>query len=80
MFHSIARNALIFLIRMYQATGFLWKPRCRYWPTCSNYAHEAISVHGVFDGLKLTVRRLAHCHPGGASGFDPVPQIEKAIP
>lgn len=73
MFHSIARNALIFLIRLYQASGFLWKPRCRYWPTCSHYAQEAIRVHGAFDGLKLTVRRLARCHPWGASGFDPVP-------
>jgi putative membrane protein insertion efficiency factor len=46
---------------------------CRYHPTCSAYAVEAVEVHGVFKGLMLAVRRLFRCHPWGGSGFDPVP-------
>ena len=55
----------------------LMPPSCRFQPTCSAYALEAIQTHGPARGLWLTVRRLSHCHPiawlGGASGFDPVP-------
>jgi putative membrane protein insertion efficiency factor len=55
----------------------LLPPSCRFTPTCSTYALEAIAVHGVIRGLLLAARRLARCHPltwlGGASGFDPVP-------
>ncbi len=79
MFHRIVRSTLLVLIQLYQASGFLWKPRCRYWPTCSRYAHDAISIHGAGRGLILTVRRLAHCHPWGGSGYDPVPHIRKAL-
>ena len=46
---------------------------CRFFPTCSEYSHEAIEVHGSGGGLWLTVRRLARCRPFGPSGFDPVP-------
>jgi uncharacterized protein len=46
---------------------------CRFFPTCSEYSHEAIEVHGSGRGLWLTVRRLARCRPFGPSGFDPVP-------
>jgi hypothetical protein len=46
---------------------------CRYFPSCSEYGHEAISVHGAGRGLWLTVRRLLRCRPFGPSGFDPVP-------
>ena len=52
-------------------------PVCRYQPTCSAYALEAIETHGALKGLWLTVKRLARCHPikwlGGSEGFDPVP-------
>lgn len=55
----------------------LMPPSCRFTPTCSTYALEAIAVHGAMKGLLLTARRLARCHPltwlGGSSGFDPVP-------
>ena len=51
---------------------------CRFTPSCSAYALEALALHGPVKGLWLTVRRLARCHPiswlGGSSGFDPVPQ------
>jgi len=51
---------------------------CRYFPSCSEYGHEAISVHGAGHGLWLTIRRLLRCRPFGASGFDPVPLTRDA--
>ncbi len=50
-------------------------PRCRYLPTCSDYALDALRLHGAGQGGLLAVRRLARCHPWGGSGFDPVPAI-----
>ncbi len=47
---------------------------CRHYPTCSHYAVEAIKGHGVIRGLKLSIRRVWSCRPGGSSGFDPVPE------
>jgi hypothetical protein len=55
----------------------MFPPSCRFQPTCSRYAIEAIETHGAVKGLGLALRRLAKCHPltwlGGSSGFDPVP-------
>jgi putative membrane protein insertion efficiency factor len=55
----------------------LFAPVCRFEPTCSEYALDALHTHGPLRGLALTARRLARCHPftwlGGSSGFDPVP-------
>ena len=48
-------------------------PSCRYTPTCSQYAIEALRKHGPFKGLWLAVRRILHCHPWGGHGYDPVP-------
>ncbi len=50
---------------------------CRFFPTCSSYAHEAVDVHGTFRGGWLAVRRLVRCRPFGPSGFDPVPDPRK---
>lgn len=47
---------------------------CRFRPTCSEYALEALALHGAGRGLWLAVRRIARCHPWGGSGWDPVPQ------
>ena len=73
-----AAAALIAPIRFYRAfMSPLFPPACRFEPTCSQYAIEAIRVHGPLKGLGLAARRLARCHPiswlGGSSGFDPVP-------
>jgi len=48
-------------------------PSCRFEPSCSHYAQEAIAEHGALGGLILTFKRLARCHPWGGSGYDPVP-------
>jgi putative membrane protein insertion efficiency factor len=73
-----AAAALIAPIRFYRAfISPLFPPACRFQPTCSQYAIEAIRTHGPLKGLGLAARRLARCHPitwlGGSSGFDPVP-------
>jgi hypothetical protein len=48
-------------------------PSCRYLPSCSHYAEEAIAQHGPVHGTWLAARRLCRCHPWGGSGYDPVP-------
>ncbi|MDH3664095.1 MAG: membrane protein insertion efficiency factor YidD [Alphaproteobacteria bacterium] len=52
-------------------------PRCRFLPTCSDYALDALARHGAIRGSGLIVRRLARCHPFGGSGFDPVPELQE---
>jgi uncharacterized protein len=64
-------------IRLYQLViSPILGPRCRYLPTCSEYAVEAIDRHGVVAGSWLAAKRIARCHPWGGSGLDPVPEKE----
>ena len=67
----------IVLVRAYQ---LLLSPfaggACRFTPSCSEYAIDAIQEHGAFRGLMLALRRVGRCHPLGSSGFDPVPRRE----
>ena len=68
------RATAILPIRLYQlCLSPLLPPSCRFVPTCSAYAIEAITRHGLLRGGWLTLCRLARCHPWGGSGYDPVP-------
>ena len=68
------RSFLIFLLHFYRGgISPLLGPRCRFYPSCSCYAQQAIEQHGSLPGLYLTVRRLLRCHPWHPGGYDPVP-------
>lgn len=65
------------LIKVYQTfISPITPATCRYQPTCSHYAKEAIEVHGIFKGGKLALKRIFSCHPWGGKGYDPVPPKE----
>ncbi len=73
--NSVMGGLLVALIRAYQYTLSPVMPRnCRYHPTCSAYAAEALQRHGVARGGWLALRRILRCHPWGGHGFDPVPE------
>ena len=66
---------LIAIIKSYQKwISPLLPARCRYQPTCSQYCIEALSIHGLFKGFFLGIRRVLRCHPWGGPGHDPVPK------
>ncbi|HLG92522.1 MAG TPA: membrane protein insertion efficiency factor YidD [Acidimicrobiales bacterium] len=69
-----ARRVLLGALRAYQAARAGRVSPCRYWPSCSEYAAQAVERHGVWRGSLLALRRLGRCRPGGAYGFDPVPE------
>lgn len=65
---------LILPIRFYQKfISPMFPSSCRYYPTCSSYAIEALRKHGIFKGSYLAIKRILSCHPWGGSGHDPVP-------
>ena len=67
----------ILLLHLYRVLISPWLgPNCRFEPSCSAYAIEALRQHGVFRGSGLAARRIARCHPWGSSGYDPVPGCE----
>ncbi len=64
----------IALIKIYQyGISPLIGPKCRFTPTCSHYAVDALKKHGLLKGSWLAIKRIGKCHPGGGSGYDPVP-------
>ncbi len=71
---SLGRSTVTAVIRAYQlVVSPLLLPSCRFLPSCSDYAIEAVGRHGVLRGAILALQRLGRCHPWGGSGYDPVP-------
>lgn len=72
---SLPRRALTAVVRAYQLLlSPLLGPRCRFYPSCSNYTLEALRRHGAMRGSWLAVRRIGRCHPLNEGGLDPVPE------
>jgi putative membrane protein insertion efficiency factor len=70
------RQLFLFLLAAYRTAKTLGPValRCRHWPSCSDYAEEAVRRHGLARGLRLATHRIARCRPWGTSGYDPVPE------
>jgi putative membrane protein insertion efficiency factor len=70
------KTVLRFLLRFYQlAISPMMTPSCRFYPSCSNYALEALQLHGAARGSLLAVKRVCRCHPWHPGGHDPVPPV-----
>lgn len=70
---SVAARPLVMLVRLYQVSlGPFIGGHCRFHPTCSQYAIDALTAHGAWRGSWMTVRRISRCHPFGGGGYDPV--------
>jgi uncharacterized protein len=68
------RSIFLGLIRFYQYfISPMMAPACRFYPSCSTYAHDSIKLHGTAKGLYLGIRRILRCHPFHPGGYDPVP-------
>jgi len=71
---TVFARPLIGLVRAYRVALSPWLgANCRFQPTCSQYAIEALETHGALRGTLLALRRLSRCHPWGGDGYDPVP-------
>lgn len=72
------RYIFLLIIKFYQYFISPWLGKnCRFYPTCSSYANEAITTHGSLKGLYLSIKRILKCNPFFSGGFDPVPKIEE---
>ena len=81
-FSKALQYPFLLIIRIYRyAISPLLGPRCRFYPSCSSYAEEAIKIHGVAKGGWLATKRICRCHPFAEGGVDPVPEkvTEKKI-
>jgi uncharacterized protein len=75
-----ATRAAVRAIALYQAARAGRPTACRFHPSCSAYAAEAITTHGLWRGTTLALRRLARCNPLGSQGIDEVPPATRAVP
>lgn len=71
------KNILIELIKLYKKIPGNFHSNCRFTPTCSTYAIEALEKYGAIKGIYLSVKRIIRCNPWGSSGYDPVPERKK---
>lgn len=71
---SVPARAMLRLVCAYQHVFAYRSSPCRYLPTCSNYALDALERHGAVRGGWMALRRITRCHPWGSSGWDPVPE------
>lgn len=76
---SVTRPTLKVLVYVYRALSANSRPACRFVPSCSEYAIEALDRFGTRKAIPLVLRRLGRCRPGGSFGFDPVPPFPAAI-
>lgn len=80
----VFQSVLLALIKAYQyILSPIVGPKCKFYPSCSSYAAEAISRHGALQGLYMAICRIGRCHPFSRGGYDPVPEkkgCEKACP
>ena len=74
--NHVMKKLAIFLISCYQKVSALTPPRCRFYPTCSEYTKEAIIKYGIIKGGWLGIKRICRCHPLNEGGYDPVPDIK----
>lgn len=76
---NLAQRVLLVVIRGYQVVlSPLLGANCRFQPTCSAYAKEAVLTHGARKGGWLALRRISRCHPWGSHGYDPVPDVDES--
>lgn len=68
------KKLVLFLIKIYQRISSLTPPRCRFYPTCSEYTKQAILRFGLFKGSWLGLKRICKCHPLNDGGYDPIPE------
>ena len=72
---------LLWLIKAYRSfISPLFPPSCRFQPTCSQYAYDAISTYGTFKGAWLAIKRILRCHPFHPGGYDPIPTPDDVDP
>lgn len=69
---SLTARAMLAVIALYRATAVLRAPRCRFAPSCSNYAAESVATHGALRGGRDAMARILRCHPWNPGGYDPV--------
>lgn len=79
-YEFIMKKLLLKMIRIYQtAISPHTKPKCKYYPTCSQYTYEAIEVHGAFKGALMGIWRILRCNPWSKGGYDPVPEKDHKL-
>jgi putative membrane protein insertion efficiency factor len=77
---GIASRALLFVLRVYKALlSPIMPSACKFYPTCSQYAQEAVARFGARRGMWLALKRLSRCRPFHAGGFDPVPEADAPV-